>query len=134
MESVLSDGHPVIVGGVEVGDFPVGVRVVLDVGIVLFQRWQWHVLSGNPQPGPCLRLAKEAMAAGGTHPAILNAANEVAVAAFLEDGLPYLSIPKVVEHCLNALPSAPADSLETILGSDAQARQVATQFIRNLQK
>jgi 1-deoxy-D-xylulose-5-phosphate reductoisomerase len=52
----------------------------------------------------------------------------------LEDGLPYLSISKVVEHCLNALPSAPADSLETILGSDAQARQVANQFIRNPQK
>jgi 1-deoxy-D-xylulose-5-phosphate reductoisomerase len=60
--------------------------------------------------------------------------DEDAVAAFLEDGLPYLSISKVVEYCLNALPSAPADSLETILGSDAQARQVANQFIRNLQK
>ena len=83
---------------------------------------------------PCLSLAFAAAKAGGTSPAALNAANEVAVAAFLENGLPYLSIPKVVEHCLNALPSASADSLETILGSDAQARQVANQFIRNLQK
>jgi 1-deoxy-D-xylulose-5-phosphate reductoisomerase len=40
----------------------------------------------------------------------------------------------VVEHCLNALPSAPADSLEAILGVDAQARQAANQFIRNIQK
>jgi 1-deoxy-D-xylulose-5-phosphate reductoisomerase len=39
-----------------------------------------------------------------------------------------------VEHCLNTLPSAPADSLEIILGADAQARQVANQFIHNIQK
>jgi 1-deoxy-D-xylulose-5-phosphate reductoisomerase len=83
---------------------------------------------------PCLSLAFAAAKAGGTSPAVLNAANEVAVAAFLGDGLPYLSIPKVVEHCLNALPSAPADSLEVILGVDAQARQAANQFIRNIQK
>jgi 1-deoxy-D-xylulose-5-phosphate reductoisomerase len=79
-------------------------------------------------------LAFAAAKSGGTSPAVLNAANEVAVAAFLEAGLPYLSIPKVVEHCLNALPSAPADSLEAILGADAQARQAANQFIRNIQK
>ncbi|QWE18075.1 1-deoxy-D-xylulose-5-phosphate reductoisomerase [Polynucleobacter corsicus] len=83
---------------------------------------------------PCLSLAFAAAKAGGTSPAVLNAANEVAVAAFLEDGLPYLSIPKVVEHCLNALPSSPADSLEIILGADTQARQAANQFIRNIQK
>ena len=72
--------------------------------------------------------------AGGTSPAVLNAANEVAVAAFLEDGLPYLSIPKVVEHCLNALPSSSADSLETILEADVLARQAANQFVRSRQK
>ncbi|MCF8165837.1 MAG: 1-deoxy-D-xylulose-5-phosphate reductoisomerase [Rhodoferax sp.] len=83
---------------------------------------------------PCLGLAFAAAKAGGTSPTVLNAANEVAVASFLGDGLPYLSIPKVVEHCLNALPSAPADSLEVILGVDAQARQAANQFIRNIQK
>ena len=83
---------------------------------------------------PCLNLAFAAARAGGTSPAVLNAANEVAVAAFLEDGLAYLSIPKVVEHCLNALPSSSADSLETILAADTQARQAANQFIRNIQK
>jgi 1-deoxy-D-xylulose-5-phosphate reductoisomerase len=83
---------------------------------------------------PCLSLAFAAAKSGGTSPAVLNAANEVAVAAFLEARLPYLSILKVVEHCLNALPSAPADSLEAILGADAQARQAANQFIRNIQK
>ena len=83
---------------------------------------------------PCLSLAFAAAKAGGTAPAVLNAANEVAVAAFLDDGLPYLSIPNVVEHCLNTLSPVAADSLETILEADALARQTANQFIRALQK
>ena len=83
---------------------------------------------------PCLSLAFAAAKSGGTAPAILNAANEVAVAAFLDDGLPYLKISNVVEHCLNALPPVAADSLETILEADVLARQTANQFIRALQK
>jgi 1-deoxy-D-xylulose-5-phosphate reductoisomerase len=81
-----------------------------------------------------LSLAFVAAKVGGTAPAVLNAANEVAVAAFLDEGLPYLTIPSVVEHCLNALPPVPADSLEIILEADALARQTAHQFIRALQK
>jgi 1-deoxy-D-xylulose-5-phosphate reductoisomerase len=80
---------------------------------------------------PCLSLAFAAAKAGGTAPAVLNAANEVAVAAFLENSLAYLSIPNVVEHCLSALPPVPADSLETILEVDTQARYAANQFIRD---
>jgi 1-deoxy-D-xylulose-5-phosphate reductoisomerase len=83
---------------------------------------------------PCLSLAFAAAKAGGTAPAVLNAANEVAVAAFLDDGLPYLSIPNVVEHCLNVLSPVAADSLETILEADALARQTANQFIHTIQK
>ena len=83
---------------------------------------------------PCLSLAFAAAKAGGTAPAVLNAANEVAVAAFLDDGLPYLSIPNVVEHCLNALSPVAADSLETILEVDALARKTANQFIHTIQK
>lgn len=83
---------------------------------------------------PCLSLAFSASKAGGTAPAVLNAANEVAVAAFLDAGLPYLSIPTVVEHCLNAIAPATADSLEIILDVDAQARQVANQFIRDIKR
>jgi len=83
---------------------------------------------------PCLSLAFAAAKAGGTAPAVLNAANEVAVAAFLDHGLPYLSIPNVVEHCLNALSPVAADSLETILEADARARQAANQFIHAIQK
>ena len=83
---------------------------------------------------PCLSLAFAAAKAGGTAPAVLNAANEVAVAAFLDEGLPYLSIPNVVEHCLNALSPVAADSLETILEADVLARQAANQFIRATDK
>ena len=83
---------------------------------------------------PCLSLAFAAAKAGGTTPAVLNAANEVAVAAFLDDGLPYLSIPNVVEHCLNTLPSVAASSLETILEADALARRTANDFIRDLKR
>ncbi|OZA74506.1 1-deoxy-D-xylulose-5-phosphate reductoisomerase [Polynucleobacter sp. 39-46-10] len=83
---------------------------------------------------PCLSLAFAAAKTGGTTPAVLNAANEVAVAAFLDDGLPYLSIPNVVEHCLNTLPSVAASSLETILEADALARRTANQFICNIKR
>ena len=81
---------------------------------------------------PCLALAFAAAKAGGTAPAVLNAANEVAVAAFLDDGLPYLQIPVVVEKTLNAVSPVNADSLETVLNADAQARKVAREFICSL--
>ena len=58
---------------------------------------------------PCLRLAFEALAAGGTAPAVLNAANEVAVSAFLQGRIGFLAIPALVEDTLAALPAAPAD-------------------------
>ena len=81
---------------------------------------------------PCLALAFAAAKAGGTAPAVLNAANEVAVAAFLDDGLPYLQIPLVVEKTLNAVSPVNADSLETVLNADTRARKVAHEFICSL--
>ncbi len=78
---------------------------------------------------PCLSLAFAAANTGGTAPAVLNAANEVAVAAFLDEGLPYLQIPEVVEKTLNAIPIASADSLDVILEVDARARNIAQEFI-----
>lgn len=75
------------------------------------------------QAFPCLRLACEAMAAGGTAPAVLNAANEVAVSAFLQGQISFLSIPALVEDALAALPATPASSLEALLAADAQARR-----------
>ena len=83
---------------------------------------------------PCLSLAFAAAKAGGTAPTVLNAANEIAVAAFLDEGLPYLSIPDVVEHCLNTLSPVVASSLEVILEADARARHTANQFIRDIKR
>ena len=81
---------------------------------------------------PCLSLAFAAAKAGGIAPAILNAANEIAVAAFLDEGLSYLQIPVVVEKTLSAIALSKADSLDAILQVDAQARDVARGFIRAL--
>ena len=81
---------------------------------------------------PCLSLAFSAAKAGGTAPAVLNAANEVAVAAFLNESMPYLHIPLVVEKVLDTLPVANADSIEFILEIDAQARKVARDFIQTI--
>jgi 1-deoxy-D-xylulose-5-phosphate reductoisomerase len=75
---------------------------------------------------PCLRLAYAALAAGGTAPAVLNAANEVAVSSFLQGRIGFLSIPALVEDCLAALPAAPAASLDALLAADAEARRLAT--------
>jgi 1-deoxy-D-xylulose-5-phosphate reductoisomerase len=83
---------------------------------------------------PCLSLAFAAAKAGGTAPTVLNAANEIAVAAFLDEGLPYLSIPDVVDHCLNTLSPVVASSLEVILEADARARHTANQFIRDIKR
>jgi len=74
---------------------------------------------------PCLGLAYAALREGGTAPAILNAANEVAVAAFLEGRLPYAAIPQVIEHVRGRTPATQADSLETVLEADRGARRAA---------
>ena len=78
---------------------------------------------------PCLRLAFEALAAGGTAPAVLNAANEVAVSAFLQRRIGFLAIPALVEDTLAALPSTPATSLAVLREADAQARRHAGQAV-----
>lgn len=75
---------------------------------------------------PCLRLAYAALAAGGTAPAVLNAANEVAVSSFLQGRIGFLSIPALVEHCLDALPAQAAGSLDALLAADAAARALAS--------
>jgi 1-deoxy-D-xylulose 5-phosphate reductoisomerase len=74
---------------------------------------------------PCLRLAREAMAAGGTAPAIFNAANEVAVAAFLKNQVPFLAIPRIIEHTLATVKVVEPGTLDQVLAVDAEARRVA---------
>ncbi len=73
---------------------------------------------------PCLKLAWQAMAAGGTAPAILNAANEVAVSAFLQGRAAFLAIPALVANALSTLSSESADTLEGLLTADQRARQI----------
>ncbi|MFI3194762.1 MAG: 1-deoxy-D-xylulose-5-phosphate reductoisomerase [Methylococcaceae bacterium] len=80
---------------------------------------------------PCLRLAYEAIHAGGIMPTVLNAANEIAVQAFLDGDLRFTDIATVIAHCMQTMTSQPADSLETILTADNQTRDLAKQFIQN---
>lgn len=82
---------------------------------------------------PALRLAREAMQARGLAPAILNAANEIAVAAFLQQHITFLQIAHVVEHTLNQVENGSAESLETILEIDQRARAVASHRITQLE-
>ncbi|MBN8482818.1 MAG: 1-deoxy-D-xylulose-5-phosphate reductoisomerase, partial [Xanthomonadales bacterium] len=77
----------------------------------------------------CLDLAYAALRTGGTAPAILNAANEEAVAAFLDARLPFLGIADVVAACLERVAAGPADGLEGLLDSDLTARRQAQRII-----
>ncbi|MGA8149018.1 MAG: 1-deoxy-D-xylulose-5-phosphate reductoisomerase [Gallionellaceae bacterium] len=81
---------------------------------------------------PCLALAYQSLHAGGTAPATLNAANEVAVAAFLAQRISFLSIPIVIEEVLAALPVSSASKLDDVLGADAAARALAQEVITGL--
>ena len=78
---------------------------------------------------PCLDLAYAALAAGGGAPAVLNAANEVAVSAFLQGRMGFLSIPALIRACLDAVPGGPADTLAHLLDIDARARRVAESLV-----
>ncbi len=78
---------------------------------------------------PCLALAFRALGAGGTAPAVLNAANEEAVSAFLQGRIGFMSIPETVAATLDAVPMQPADSLDLLLAADAQARRQARKHI-----
>jgi 1-deoxy-D-xylulose-5-phosphate reductoisomerase len=78
---------------------------------------------------PCLRLAYQAINKGGTLPTSLNAANEVAVAAFLDHRLAFNRIAEIIEQVMSIADIAEADTLETILAADAQAREVALGMI-----
>lgn len=81
---------------------------------------------------PCLALARQAFEAGGTAPAILNAANEVAVAAFLEQRIHFTDIPKVINRVLDLSRIQAANDLELLLSEDRRASQVAQKIIQKL--
>jgi 1-deoxy-D-xylulose-5-phosphate reductoisomerase len=78
----------------------------------------------------CLDLAYAALAAGGAAPVILNAANEVAVAAFLNQSLPFLAIAELIEETLAAIPATPVNDLESLIYADLTARQQAHRIMQ----
>jgi len=80
----------------------------------------------------CLRLALEAGAAGGTAPCVLNAADEVAVAAFLAERIPFTAIPAVIEQVLEAMPARPLTHFDDLFAADAEARERSEEQVRGL--
>jgi len=80
----------------------------------------------------CLRLALEAGRAGGTAPCVLNAADEVAVAAFLEERIPFTAIPAVIERVMEAMPAQPVTHFDDLFAADAEARERSQEQIREL--
>ena len=83
-------------------------------------------------PFPCLRLAREALETGGSAPAAFNAANEIAVQAFIDRKISFTQIPKTIEKTLGEMPTRRMDSLEEILATDDFARNLANSFIANI--
>jgi 1-deoxy-D-xylulose-5-phosphate reductoisomerase len=81
---------------------------------------------------PCLRLAREAMRKGGAWPCALNAADEIAVAAFLEQRLPFLGIPEVIERVLSRTPRVRFENMDDVLAADAEARRQASEEVDRL--
>lgn len=81
---------------------------------------------------PCLKLAYQAICSGGSAPAVLNAANEVAVAAFLAEKMRFTAIPEVIERTLSTLPAGACESLSELLNIDAEARVQAEQIVHDL--
>src|SRR4249920_2011302 len=82
----------------------------------------------DPIRFPALRLARDALRAGGGTPAILNAANEVAVEAFLQRRIGFLDIVETVERVLDALGTPAAATLDAVIALDAEARRAARTF------
>ena len=80
---------------------------------------------------PCLAMAFDAIAAGGTYPAVLNAANEVAVQAFLDQRIRFTDIPQVIRQTLGHYPEAVSVTLESVLAADEWARQWAAEWVHN---
>ncbi len=86
----------------------------------------------DPVRFPALRLAREALDAGGARPAILNAANEVAVEAFLQRRIGFLEIAAIVEHIVTCYDPAAPDSVDAVLAIDAEARILAGERVKDL--
>ena len=83
---------------------------------------------------PCLRLAYEAVAAGGTKTIALNAADEVAVAAFLEEHIRFDEIPRIIEEVMAATPAGHLESIQKVLSLDTEARLLAREIVHQVRR
>ena len=99
-------------------DVPVRTLDLIELGELTFE-------APDVDSFPCLRLAREAAEAGGTAPCVLNAANEVAVHAFLAGDLSFTGIARVIESTLSELPSRPVRHFSDLYTADAEAREIA---------
>ncbi len=81
---------------------------------------------------PCLKLAFDALHIGGAAAAVLNAANEVAVAQFLDGAIAFPAIPASIEHAMNKLVDLPADTLESLLDADQRARALTEHYLAGI--
>jgi 1-deoxy-D-xylulose-5-phosphate reductoisomerase len=99
-------------------DVPVRPLDLVELGALTFE-------APDLDTFPCLRLAREAAEAGGTAPCALNAANEIAVHAFLAGDLSFTGIPRVIESTLAELPAQPVRHFSDLYAADAHAREVA---------
>ncbi len=107
-------------------------RLASGVGSLdLLKIGQLDFCAPDPMRFPCLRLAYEALTAGGTAPAILNAANEIAVEAFLAETIGFMDIPVIIESILSASQIEEVASIEQLVAVDAQARRSATLWLKN---
>jgi 1-deoxy-D-xylulose-5-phosphate reductoisomerase len=100
---------------------PAGRLALEEIGTLTFE-------APDPVRFPALRLAREALRQGGSAPTLLNAANEIAVAWFLERGLGFLAITDVVERVLESVPARALNSLDDVFAADAEARRAAEEI------
>jgi 1-deoxy-D-xylulose-5-phosphate reductoisomerase len=109
----------------------------IDSGVApldLFKVAQMNFVAPDFVRFPCLALAYQALRAAGTAPAVLNAANEIAVAAFLDKRIAFLDIATIIDAVLNQLAVLPVTCLNDVLHADAEARRAATAQIARMQK
>jgi 1-deoxy-D-xylulose-5-phosphate reductoisomerase len=99
-------------------DLPIAPLDLVEVGSLTFEAVDLEAF-------PCLRIAREAAQAGGTAPCVLNAANEIAVHAFLSERLAFNGIPAVIEQTLQRLGASPVRAFESLYDADREARAVA---------
>ena len=112
--------------------FALGFPDRIDAGVAgldLAVLGQLNFLAPDTAKFPCLELARAALRAGGSAPAVLNAANEIAVDAFLASQLGFNRIPELIEHALGTVSNAPLNGIEDVFAADLIARECAQEWL-----